>query len=98
MGNSWPDAKVEIGTVRAPEEALVVEATELGIEDGLIVISSSCDACEQQLRQDANRDGQQANVRHGASELVSRSMPIDGRRGQGKHAERDSTVVCTAGK
>lgn len=71
MRDSWPNAEVEIWTVRAPEEALVVKAAELGVEYSLILVSSSRDACEQQLRQDADRDGQQANVRHGLSGRLS---------------------------
>lgn len=64
MRDSWPDAKVEIWTVRAPKEALVVQATELGVEDGFVLVGSTCDARQQELRQDANRHRQQANVRH----------------------------------
>lgn len=93
VGSSGTDAKVEIGAVGPPEEALVVEAAKLGIEDGFVLLSSNGAACEQQLRHDAGGYGQQAKVRHRVEEggmvvvdvdVCHETMSMDGRR------------VCTA--
>lgn len=78
VGATLTDTKVEVGSIWAPEEALVVQTTEFGIENGLVLGKGT--GSEQEGRQHgANQDGQQAKHRHDVEgtippEAVVRSM------------------------